>query len=132
MKDEALNLALEALSNQIVWFSRDTMIGKSMRQKTETAMIAIKEALAQPKGQAPCARHCESTAYEIVIRGLKGDIERLKVAQPEPPPWWAAVEKILEEYGLQAIDFVADFKAAMKDAAKQEPVAWMDAARPTC
>jgi hypothetical protein len=49
------------------------------------------------------------------------------LAQPaEPPPWWPAVENILDEYGLQAIDFVADFKAAMKDAAQQEPVAWMD------
>jgi len=36
---------------------------------------------AQPVGQAPCAKHCESTAYEIVIRGLKGDIERMKAAQ---------------------------------------------------
>jgi hypothetical protein len=36
---------------------------------------------AQPVGQAPCVRHCESTAYEIVIRGLKGDIERMKAAQ---------------------------------------------------
>ena len=34
-----------------------------------------------PTGQAPCVRHCESTAYEIVIRGLKGDIDRLKAAQ---------------------------------------------------
>ena len=41
------------------------------------------EALAQPEptGQAPCARHCESTAYEIVICGLKGDIERMKATQ---------------------------------------------------
>jgi hypothetical protein len=41
---------------------------------------------AQPVGQAPCVRHCESTAYEIVIRGLKGDIERLKAAQRKPLP----------------------------------------------
>ena len=39
---------------------------------------------ADPTGQAPCVRHCESTAYEIVIRGLKGDIERLEAAQR---PW---------------------------------------------
>ena len=37
-----------------------------------------------PTGQVPCVRHCESTAYEIVIRGLKGDIERMKAAQR---PW---------------------------------------------
>ena len=41
--------------------------------------------------------------------------ERAQPAQ-EPPPWWPAVENILTEYGLQAIDFVADFKEAMKDA----------------
>ena len=45
-----------------------------------------------------------------------------EAAQPaqEPPPWWPAVENILTEYGLQAIDFVADFNAAMKDAAQRQ------------
>ena len=38
----------------------------------------------------------------------------------EPPDWFPAVENILNEYGLQAIDFVADFKAAMKDAEKSQ------------
>lgn len=32
---------------------------------------------------------------------------------PTPPAWWPAVENILKEYGLQAIDFVADFKVAL-------------------
>lgn len=42
-----------------------------------------------------------------------------KVAQPsqEPPSEWAGIKAILDEYGLQAIDFVADWKAV------QEPVA---------
>jgi hypothetical protein len=39
--------------------------------------------------------------------------------EPVPPPWWNAVENILNEYGLQAIDFVADFKQAL--AQTQEP-----------
>jgi hypothetical protein len=38
----------------------------------------------------------------------------------EPPDWFPAVENILNEYGLQAIDFVADFKAAMKDAEQSQ------------
>lgn len=43
-------------------------------------------------------------------------------AQPQPEPaWWPAVENILNEYGLQAIDFVADFKAALAQP-QQEPV----------
>jgi hypothetical protein len=37
----------------------------------------------EPTGQAPCVRHCEANAFKIVIRGLKGDIERL-TAQPVP------------------------------------------------
>jgi len=42
-------------------------------------------------------------------------------AQPEPPPEWEAINNILNEYGLQAIDFVADWKATLGQA---EPVAW--------
>ena len=40
---------------------------------------------------------------------------------PQPPSEWAGIKAILDEYGLQAIDFVADFKAAMAQPA-QEPV----------
>jgi hypothetical protein len=35
-------------------------------------------------------------------------------AQPEPPPEWEAINNIIAEYGLQAIDFVADWKAAQR------------------
>lgn len=44
-------------------------------------------------------------------------------AQQELPAWWPAVENILKEYGLQAIDFVADFKAALaKQPAQRKPL----------
>ena len=39
----------------------------------------------------------------------------------QPPSEWAGIKAILDEYGLQAIDFVADFKAALEQPA-QEPV----------
>ena len=42
----------------------------------------------------------------------------------EPPSEWEGIKAILDEYGLQAIDFVADFKEALAQPA-QEPVAWM-------
>ena len=52
-----------------------------------------------------------------------GEREALAQTQePVPPPWWPAVENILTEYGLQAIDFVADFKQAL--AQTQEPHGW--------
>jgi hypothetical protein len=41
---------------------------------------------------------------------------------PQPPSEWAGIKAILDEYGLQAIDFVADFKSALAQPA-QEPVA---------
>ena len=47
-------------------------------------------------------------------------------AQPaqEPPSEWAGIKAVLDEYGLQAIDFVADFKAALAQPA-QEPVGYV-------
>jgi len=48
---------------------------------------------AQPVGQAPCVRHCEATAFQIVIKNLRNEIERMKAAQPEPVM-----------YGIQAAD----------------------------
>ena len=43
--------------------------------------------------------------------------------QAEPPSEWPLIKNILDEYGLQAISFVAEWKAAQQQA---EPVAWMD------
>jgi len=80
-KDEALKLALEALESDYTFEWPAMHRPERAEKKRFEAIAAIKEALAQPVGQAPCAKHCESTAYEIVIRGLKGDIERLKAAQ---------------------------------------------------
>ena len=54
------------------------------------------------------------------------------LAQPkQEPAWWPAVENILNEYGLQAIDFVADFKAALAQP-QQEPVAIHQWRKPMC
>jgi len=47
-------------------------------------------------------------------------IKEALAQRTEPPAWFPAVENILNEYGLQAIDFVADFKEAMKDAEQSQ------------
>ena len=39
----------------------------------------------------------------------------------EPPSEWAGIKAILDEYGLQAIDFVADFKAFLAQPAQEPP-----------
>ena len=43
--------------------------------------------------------------------------------QAEPPPEWPLIKNILAVFGLDAISFVAKWKAAQQ---KAEPVAWMD------
>ena len=49
-----------------------------------------------------------------------GQLLPLYTQRTEPPAWFPAVENILNEYGLQAIDFVADFKAAYREATQPE------------
>jgi len=55
---------------------------------------------AQPTGQAPCVRHCEANAFKIMIRNLKGDIERMKAAQPEQEPVALVIDSVLVKSSL--------------------------------
>ena len=44
------------------------------------------------------------------------DLARLgqEIEQAEPPPEWESIKNILAEYGLDAISFVAEWKAAQR------------------
>jgi hypothetical protein len=63
---------------------------------------------------------------ETIYYVLDANTPPTPAAQPaqEPPSEWAGIKAVLDEYGLQAIDFVADFKAALAQPAR-EPVAWV-------
>lgn len=58
------------------------------------------------------------------------DGKQAALAHPaqEPLSEWAGIKAILDEYGLQAIDFVADFKAALAQPAHSEWNAALDEA----
>ena len=89
--------------------------------KLGDAILALHAAIEQAERVSTHSEDCWKWHHPCAV----AKIERGQTQKP--PAWWPAVEKILNEYGLQAIDFVADFKAAMKDAeqpAQQEPVAW--------
>ena len=79
----------------------------NLRQAAEMALEALEEINKLSVGEKAVCLPAE----------IDGAMEALRqaLAQPEqePPPWWTTVEKILEEYGLQAVDFVADFNKAM-------------------
>ena len=50
---------------------------------------------------------------------LRGEQCKSCNAAQEPPSEWAGIKAILDEYGLQAIDFVANFKAALAQLAQE-------------
>ena len=120
---EALKLALEALDALCLNDYSGYEMGKRDTHLVDTAITAIKAALAQP-AQEPY----DQTALELCgVCGWKTLIpdecclncERAQPAQ-EPPSEWAGIKAVLDEYGLQAIDFVANFKAALAQPV-QEP-----------
>ena len=51
-------------------------------------------------------------ATQAAITALKAALEQ----QAEPPPEWPLIKNILDEYGLDAIAFVAEWKAAQQQA----------------
>ena len=48
------------------------------------------------------------------VRTVNGIPDDAPQQQAEPPPEWLLIKNILDEYGLQALDFVAEFKAAQQ------------------
>jgi len=52
------------------------------------------------------------------LRGEQCEICNAPQPAQEPPSEWEGIKAILDEYGLQAIDFVADFKAAVAQPAQ--------------
>jgi len=67
---------------------------------------------------------CGQTSLDVGKREVEDIVEAIyhvldaTAPQPaqEPPSEWAGIKAILDEYGLQAIDFVADWKAAQAPA----------------
>ena len=91
------------------------------------AKLVAAKAIAELESQEPVAWLVEFENKEQELHFDKqsvGETQNPLYTHPpqrtEPPDWFPAVENILNEYGLQAIDFVADFKAAMKDAEKSQ------------
>lgn len=45
MNKEAMKQALKALEENVVWFSTDTMIGRSLKEKTNKAITSLRQAI---------------------------------------------------------------------------------------
>ena len=71
----------------------------TLRQAAQQALEALtiySDAQCSPKGRN-------------AITALREALEK-----SEPPPEWEGINNIIAEYGLQAIDFVSDWKAAQR------------------
>jgi hypothetical protein len=102
--------------------------GLTMKEWREL-VAALREALAQEHAMHELARLGQEIEREpsewremVVVSLVREGIDKHRAreladhfaAQPEPPPEWEAIDNIIAEYGLQAIDFVADWKAAQR------------------
>lgn len=64
---ELLEMALEALTENVVWFSTDTMIGRSLKEKTDKAITSLRQAIEQAEKQEPfgwVSQHTVKGPYE--------------------------------------------------------------------
>ena len=80
------------------------------------AITALRTALEQPEQQAEPE---QEQKYEKRIAPYSTTLSMLLNTAPpqqqaEPPPEWPLIKNILAEYGLDAISFVAEFKAAQR------------------
>lgn len=92
------------------------------------AITAIKEALAREHAMHDLARLGQEIEQEPVAWAGCGECDSVfrchdgkarcirlpREQQAEPPPEWESIKNILDEYGLQAICFVAEWKAAQR------------------
>jgi len=118
---QAAQMALEALDklSKLGNGNQDgNSIGNTIAQEAREHLFT---ALAQPE-QEPVAWFSPSgalyrTRFHAVANGeqlLTPLYATPPAAQPEPPPEWEAINNIIAEYGLDAIAFVAEWKAAQR------------------
>ena len=91
-KDEALKLALDWYdSGSEVREEFQEMIESILAPMSTTCEVQPEHRKLQVKGEhpAPCARHCEATAFQIVIKNLKAQLAPTSTpceVQPEQEP----------------------------------------------
>jgi hypothetical protein len=84
-----------------------SLMGTAMRIESAFPKHRVKLLYTHPPQrteQEPCARHCEATAFEIVIKNLRGEIERLKAPKGKP-----LTDKQIKEIWLNGKDHGDDW-----------------------
>ena len=58
--------------------------------------------------------NCILSTHGLIDENLQRFANLVAAHKAEPPPEWPLIKNILDEYGLDAISFVAEFKAAQR------------------
>ena len=95
-------------------YTSDVALAEAYRCGYEAGAVAEREACAKV-----CEKHTMPSELANAIRNGAMRDAKLNAGwgseqQAETPPEWPLVKNILDEYGLQAISFVADWKAAQR------------------
>ena len=100
MSIEAMKQVLEVLEENLVWFSKDTMIGKALRKKTESAIATLRQAIAEAEKQEPVV-----TSYPMKLTCTKcGAVDEGTLTVEHPQREWVSltdedIEKLAVENG---------------------------------
>ena len=88
---------------------------QAAQDKMELADAYASAVAETPHMPTPLERRLSTERIERARNALEAALEQ----QAEPPPEWPLIKNIIDEYGLDAIAFVAEWKAAQQQA---EPV----------
>ena len=95
---EAMKQVLEVLEENLVWFSKDTMIGKALRKKTESAIATQRQAIAEAEKQEQWKE--TDTAYRP--GGIPQDFIQHEVDSPHDWSDWVCPKP--DQYFMKCCD----------------------------
>ena len=101
---DAMKQVLEVLEENLVWFSTDTMIGKALRKKTESAITTLRQAIADAEKQEPVAwRHDmgeENGGWEYFEKASCDDCQPL-YTHPPKREWVGLTDEDIEKLAVE-------------------------------
>ena len=95
-------------------YTSEMLLAKAYRFGFEAGAVAEREACAKVCEEHTIPSELANAIRNGAMRDAKLNAGWGSEQQAETPPEWPLVKNILDEYGLQAISFVADWKAAQR------------------
>ena len=95
-------------------YTSEMLLAEAYRCGFEAGAVAEREACAKVCEEHTIPSELANAIRNGAMRDAKLNAGWGSEQQAEPPPEWPLIKNILDEYGLGAISFVAEFKAAQR------------------